>query len=611
MLGAKKKSSLGLSSICRPLEVKTDQNNKSKNHIDILLIDDEVFLCETLKDLLEDEGYSVAIATNGKEGLRFLEEKPCLVAIVDIMLPDTSGLDILKEIKDKGIECLPIMLTAFATVETSIKALNEGAYAYIIKPYKIDEVKATIRNAIEKQRLSIENKALFRNLQKTNKNLTRVTKELEELNRDLEDKVLERTKELAEAKDKMDKIMASIAEGLLSMDKDFRITSFNRAAEQITGYKTKEVLNKYCWEVFKDIDFKECIKEIIKMNKPAVNIEKVVHTKNRGNIPVLASIDVLKDEEGNVIGGVKTFRDITMLKRMQEELKETNRELMSNQRALKEAYWELEKSKEKLSEWAEELDRKVRLRTRELQEANEKLRQANIRLTELDRLKSKFLATVSHEIKTPLTSIIGYANLLINQKKQTFTNEQIDSLNRIKRNSNTLQDLIDQLLDLSKIESGKLEVHLEVVYFKEIIEEVIYITEQIVKQKGIMVKTFLPDQLLPIQADRAKIKQILLNLLTNAVKYTEKENGEIHIRVIQNSSKITVSIEDQGIGISREDQKVIFDPFRQARGPLYRKYGGTGLGLSIVKEFVRLHGGDIWVESEPGKGSKFSFTLPI
>ncbi len=245
------------------------------------------------------------------------------------------------------------------------------------------------------------------------------------------------------------------------------------------------------------------------------------------------------------------------------------------------------------------------------QEANEKLRQANIRLTEMDRLKSKFLATVSHEIKTPLTSIIGYANLLINQKNQKLSNEQIDSLNRIKRNSNTLQDLIDQLLDLSKIESGKLEVHLEAVYLKEVIEEVIYITEQIIIQKGIKVKTLLPDQLLPIQADRGKVKQILLNLLTNAVKYTEREKAEIFIRVIQESRNVTVSIEDQGIGIEPEDQKVIFDPFRQGRDSMCRKYGGTGLGLSIVKEFVRLHGGEIWVESEPGKGSKFSFTLPI
>jgi signal transduction histidine kinase len=131
------------------------------------------------------------------------------------------------------------------------------------------------------------------------------------------------------------------------------------------------------------------------------------------------------------------------------------------------------------------------------------------------------------------------------------------------------------------------------------------------KQKGITVKTFLPDQILPIQADRGKIKQVLLNLLTNAVKYTEKESAEIFIRVIQESRKVIVAIEDQGIGISPEDQKVIFDPFRQAGGPLYRKYGGTGLGLSIAKEFIRLHGGDIWVESESGKGSIFSFTLPV
>jgi signal transduction histidine kinase len=200
---------------------------------------------------------------------------------------------------------------------------------------------------------------------------------------------------------------------------------------------------------------------------------------------------------------------------------------------------------------------------------------------------------------------------LINQTIQTLNKNHIDSLNRIKRNSNILQDLIEQLLDLSKIESGKLEVHLEDIHLKEVIDEVIYITEQIVTQKGIVVKTFLPDQPLAIRADRVKVKQVLLNLLTNAVKYTERKNAKIIIRVTQDPGKVTVSIEDQGIGIPLEDQGVIFDPFRQADSTVTRKYGGTGLGLSIVKEFIRLHGGEIWVESEPGKGSKFSFTLPV
>jgi len=579
--------------------------------MDILIIDDEIYQCETLKDLLEDEGYTVATATDGKAGLKFLDGNRCLVAIVDIMLPDTSGLEILKIIKHKGIDCLPIMLTAFATVETSINALNEGAYAYIVKPYKFDEVKATVRNAIEKQRLAQENKELLYNLKKANMDLTRVTRELEELNRDLEDKVFERTRELAEAKDKMAKIMSSIAEGIISLDKEFHIKSFNRAAEQITGYQASEVLGKFCWDVFNDANCENCLKGVISMNRPVVNLEKIIHTRNRGPIAILASIDVLKDEEGNIIGGVKTFRDISMLKLMQEELKETNRELLANQKALKKAYWELEKSKEKLSEWAQELDRKVQLRTREIEEANEKLRQANIRLTDLDRMKSRFLATVSHEIKTPLTSIIGYTNLLTGQNNQRLAKKQIDSLNRIKRNSSILQDLIEQLLDLAKIESGKIEVHMETVHLKEVIEEVIYITEHIINQKGITVTTIVPDNLPSIRTDRGKVKQILLNLLTNAVKYTERENAGIIIRVNQESKRIVVSIQDQGIGIAPEDQKVIFDPFRQADSIISRKYGGTGLGLSIVKEFVKLHGGEIWVESEPGRGSTFSFSLPL
>ena len=145
-----------LSSTFQPLKVKLSLPKMLQNQTDVLIIDDEVFLGETLKDLLEDEGYKVALATDGENGLNFLKENSCSVAIIDIVLPDISGLNILKSIKETKIDCLPIMLTAYATLETSIKALNEGAYAYIIKPYKVEEVKTTIRNALDQQRLSRE-----------------------------------------------------------------------------------------------------------------------------------------------------------------------------------------------------------------------------------------------------------------------------------------------------------------------------------------------------------------------------------------------------------------------------------------------------------------------
>lgn len=578
---------------------------------DILIIDDEKYLGENMKDLLEEEGYSVALATNGAKGYKYLFNNCCGVAIIDIVLPDTSGMDILKTIREKELNCIPIMLTAYATLETSIKALNEGAYAYIIKPFKFEEVKTTIRNAIEKQRLSKENRELVKTLRKTNKNLTEVTKELERLNRDLEIKVQERTIELTNEKDKINKILSCIADGLVVLDKDLKIVSFNKCAEKMTGYKDKETLGKHCWEILRHGNCCNCLKETIDLKHPLINVERIICTKNNKPIPILSSTDVIKDDKGEVIGGVTTFRDITILKRMQEELSGKNLELLTKQKELKKAYKALEKSKEKLSEWAQSLDKKVQRRTKELQETNERLRQANIRLTELDRLKSQFLATVTHEIKTPLTSIIGYTNLMLNQKRLMLNEEQLDIFNRINRNSQTLETLIEELLDLSKIESGKIEINIESINVQDVIEEAINITEPLLMQKGITVNINLPMHLAPIKADRSKVKQILLNLLTNAVKFTEKPNSKIFIKAVQDNNNITLSIKDQGIGISKEDQEIIFNPFCRSNSPKIKKYSGTGLGLSIAKEFTNLHGGKIWLKSRPDHGTEISFSLPI
>jgi len=614
-LKLKKKDTQDLSSTYQPSKISLKSRKKATRGVtdifDILIIDDEVSLGETLKDLLEDEGYTVALAINGEQGFKYLFENSCSIAIIDIVLPDTSGMEILKTINERKIDSIPIMLTAYATIETSIKALNEGAYAYIIKPYKFEDVKTTIRNALEKQRLSRENKTLVTNLKKANKDLIKVTKELEKLNRELEIKVRERTKELTKEKDKTNKILTCIADGLIVLDRELRIISFNKRAEEITGFKSSESIGKHCWEIFRHGNCENCLKEAIDINSPLVNVEKIIYTKDNRAISILSSIDVIKDKNGNLVGGVKTFRDISMLKQMQEELREKNMELLKNQRELKMAYKELKTSKEKLGEWADELDRQVQARTKELQEINERLRQANIRLTELDRLKSQFLATVTHEIKTPLTSIIGYTNLMMNHNNQMFNDQQMDILLRIQRNSQTLENLIEQLLDLSKIESGKIEVIWERFNLKDVIDEVINIAEPILMQKNIKARIKLPEQLPLIESDRAKVKQILLNLITNSVKFTEKVNSEITLKVKEKYNMITVSVKDQGIGISEEDQRIIFDPFRRANSLKSKKYSGTGLGLSIVKEFVNLLDGNVWVESKQDMGSTFYFTLPI
>ena len=576
-----------------------DQQSKK-----ILLIDDEILFCETFKDIFSKEGLEIIIAHQGEKALEELAHQSISVAFIDINLPDISGLEILKIIKDNYPDTCAIMLTGHATLESSIKALNEGAYAYITKPYIIDEVKVIIRNAIEQQRLTSENRVLIKSLKRNNIQLINAKNQLELFTQELENIVTKRTIELAREKAKTEKIIKTIADGLCTTDKDLNIISFNKTAEKITGFSTKEALKMKCFQVFKT---KACeghcfFKQVVTSKQPIINKEIIILNKQNQPLPILISFDVLRDQ-GNVIGGVKTFHDITELKKMQDELSKTNSELIKNQKKLKNAYQDLQQSKQKLNQYADDLDQKVRQRTKELQEANE-------RLKELDEYKSEFLAMVSHELKTPLTAIIGYSTYLLNMSPENQIEEINDGLSRISRNGFLLLDLINKLLEFSRIEAGKLSIELEQFDLREIIEEALLITSPMAKEKGIQLSFNPSDFHEKVEADRQKMKQVFLNLLNNAIKFTEKENSKISIKAKSYNNTIRVAISDQGIGIKAEDQKIIFDRFGQIDSSLSRKVGGVGLGLSIVKKFIDIHKGKIWVKSEPRKGSEFIFQIP-
>ncbi|MGA1874570.1 MAG: ATP-binding protein [bacterium] len=571
----------------------------------ILLVDDEPLFCETFQDILTKEGYEVTVAHLGEDALEELNRQTINVAIIDIHLPDRSGLDILKSIKTIHPDICSIMLTGYATVESSIKALNEGAFAYITKPYNIDEVKAIIRNAAEQQRLCQENRRLLQTLKQNNVQLTEAKHQLELFNHELESMVEKRTMELAQEKAKHEKIIKTIADGLCTIDQDLNIISFNRTAEEITGYTAEEALRMKCHQVFKtEACRSHCfLQQVIQDKHPIVNTEMLIYNRRNHPVPILFSMDIFHDDSGRVIGGVKTFHDITGLRSMQDELTRTNQILTSNQKELKDAYQKLHKSKKKLNQWASNLDLEVRQRTKELQEANE-------RLKELDRHKSEFLAMVSHELKTPLTAIIGYSTYLLNMSPEEQILEINDGLSRISRNGYLLLDLINKLLEFSRIEAGKISLELEQFDLREIIEESLLITAPIARERNIQLIFVPPDFHEMIEADRQKIKQIFLNLLSNAVKFTEKPDSKITILIEANDRSVQVTISDEGVGIRLEDQEIIFGRFFQVDPCLSRKFGGVGLGLSIVKKFIDIHHGKIWVESELQKGSHFIFQLP-
>jgi signal transduction histidine kinase len=238
----------------------------------------------------------------------------------------------------------------------------------------------------------------------------------------------------------------------------------------------------------------------------------------------------------------------------------------------------------------------------EIQEKNQQLEAAN-------KHKSQFLANVSHELRTPLNSIIGFTRLVLRKTEGQIEKLQNDNLHKVLISSEHLLNLINGLLDLAKIESGKMEAYVETFKLEEVIRVATTTVEPMLKNGQVKLVTAIASDIPLLKTDRDKLKQSVLNLLSNSVKFTEK--GEIKLAAWRDNGNVKLTVSDTGIGMKKEALDLIFEEFRQADMSSTRRYGGTGLGLAIVRRFITLMGGDIAVESEEGKGSKFTITLPM
>lgn len=258
---------------------------------------------------------------------------------------------------------------------------------------------------------------------------------------------------------------------------------------------------------------------------------------------------------------------------------------------------------DRIRNFNEELKEKVEIATKDL-------KQANTRLENLNRIKSDFVSTVSHELRTPLTSIQGYVSLIHDGDTGAITEEQKEFLGIVKSESERLTRLISDLLDISKIEEGRMKYAFRDFDLLGFLKEYEKEARRMASLKNIMIEVHAPPQLIMIKADADKIRQIFYNLVNNAVKFSG-ENTTIRITVKKNGDYAEIGIADGGIGIAKKDQKRIFEKFSQIDSKMTRKAGGTGLGLVITRNIIESHGGKLWVESEIGRGSTFSFTLPI
>ncbi|WP_406661742.1 PAS domain S-box protein [Methanolobus sp. ZRKC3] len=246
----------------------------------------------------------------------------------------------------------------------------------------------------------------------------------------------------------------------------------------------------------------------------------------------------------------------------------------------------------------------------ERKEAEKALIQAKVLAEESNRTKSEFLANMSHELRTPLNSVIGFSQVLDDRIFGDLNERQTRYVSNILNSGRHLLELINDILDISKIESGKMKYKPDRINLIQTIDEIVMLTEPMAKSKSIVFESNIEFENQEVYADRIKLKQIMYNLLSNAIKFTPK-SGKVWINSKVIADKLQISVSDNGIGIPFNEQESIFEPFKQVSSSPNREYEGTGLGLAIVKHYVEMHDGRIHVESELGKGSTFTLTVPV
>lgn len=405
---------------------------------------------------------------------------------------------------------------------------------------------------------------------------------------------------ISETQNYLKNVLDNSADIIITTNTEGRVVEFNRGASRILGYSKDEIIGTKAEKLWVQPEQRREILKILEKEGYVSNYETQIITKKGQVIDVSLTLSYILSSKKGILGTVGISKDITEKKKLERAVEERNIEL---------------------HELNEKLEEKVIERTRDLEKANMELERSN-------RLKSQFIATMSHELRTPLNSILGFSELLMDEVFGTLTDKQKRYANNVYSSGSHLLQLINNILDIAKIESGKMELHYEAFSVRQAISEVETVIKPLADKKNQKLSITINDKVSIIKADKVKFKQILYNLLSNAVKFTNDGHdifleadiisGDDRFHFLKNpsicpgsESCLRVSVTDTGIGIKKEDHEKIFSEFEQVDSSFSRRYEGTGLGLALTKKLVELHGGAISVESAEGKGSRFTVVVPL
>lgn len=490
----------------------------------------------------------------------------CIIS--DFSMPQFSGIEALEVLRETMLDIPFILVSGAVGEETAVAAMKAGAHDYIMKNNLVRLVPALERELREAE-------------------IRRQNRAAEEIIRN--ERKLLRT------------LIDNLPDLIYVKDVSCRRIIANKADVDFRGFSSEnDLTGKTDLELYPDDHGNKGLDDdlsILLTGEPVINREDILYDGDGNPHWFLSSKIPIRNSLNQITGLVGMEHDITDRKKAELSLLEREKELKKQNQEY-----------QILNEEYQALNEELAKRLREIQKMNAELVNSKNKAEEADKLKSAFLANMSHEIRTPLNAILGFSSLL---KKPNLSPEKTASfVDIIDSSGQQLLAIINDILDISKIEAGQISISMGPVNIPDVLNELHQQFEKQAEQKKIdlQLKIGLPWENFKIETDEIRLRQIISNLLSNAIKFTHK--GSVTFGVQKNDRFLDFFVKDEGIGISAEDQSIIFEPFRQVETNNARIYGGNGLGLSISRALVEKLGGSISVSSEPGKGSLFSFTIP-
>jgi PAS domain S-box-containing protein len=532
--------------------------------VNILLVDDDPKDRRLVKVILgrsyRPGQYGVETAGTLSDAAKYLSNGTYDIVLLDLNLPDSRGIDTVQRAREANPDVPIVVLTGLDDDETGLEAIRKGAEDYLVKGNSLEHMLVrTIRYSLERRRAR---------------------------------------QRLRETENRFRSVVQTAGSAIFILSPEYRILEWNEQAEHLYGWQRQEVLNKDYLELFVPDETRDRvafeIREVLS-GRIAKSYENLIQVRDGSQRILLWNASPLFDAMDQCIGVIAVGQDITDRKRMEDELREHRRhlELMVNERTAN-----LEKVNEQLRNEID--DRK---------QVEQKLLIAKGEAEAANQAKSEFLANMSHELRTPLHSILSFASFGIKKYTNAKPEKLLDYFNIIKQSGKMLQELLDDLLNLAKLESGKTTFVFKPADLVMLVKSVMNELEPLLSGRSLSIRHEAHKFDGEVTLDADKIKQVLRNLLDNAIKFSP-EGRIIDVGICRVESSVRVSVRDQGPGIPQDELEVVFDKFVQS-SKTKTGAGGTGLGLAICHEIIDAHRGRIWAENRPEGGAVFSFEIPL